>query len=459
MAKPPRLVASPHQNAGPLTRLVARGIIVPVMKKRLFHYILRLCIRILSGSAVLARGVGFFIGGLSRSTLRFFNFCVPLGFFCYLAIRRLKIRFRHFIEPLKGRAFYVFSHRYFVHALVAGIVFVAITPSLRASGVGAVDSQFLLSQLATNEEAREQIIDDIIPSSEEMESYLEGLFQDQPLFKIEQGLPLTLEEGALLRQDLPGARALPTRSEIVEYEVLPGDTIWDTAEQFNVSVSTILWENRLTLYSTIRPGQKLTILPVSGVSHIVKKGETLGAIVGKYKASIDEIIEVNKLADAGTALKPGTKIAIPGGRPYVVPSQPSSGRREITAPPSRLVASGGKFLWPTISKYITQYFKWRHVGLDIGDKTGNPIYACESGIVEFAGWGSGGWGNTIIINHGNGLKIRYAHASKIFVKVGQQINKGQSIALIGSTGRSTGPHLHLGVYVNGRPVNPLEYLR
>ena len=116
-------------------------------------------------------------------------------------------------------------------------------------------------------------------------------------------------------------------------------------------------------------------------------------------------------------------------------------------------------LWPMISRRVTQYFKWRHAGLDVGDKMGNPIYAAENGVVEYSGWERGGWGNTVMVNHGNGTKTRYSHASKLLVVAGENVKKGQVIALIGSTGRSTGPHLHFGVYVNGRALNPLQYLR
>ena len=117
-------------------------------------------------------------------------------------------------------------------------------------------------------------------------------------------------------------------------------------------------------------------------------------------------------------------------------------------------------LWPAVGRRITQYFKWRHQAIDIGGKNGiDPIYAAENGVVESAGWGRGGWGNTIIVNHGNGMKTRYSHANKIFVSPGETVQKGQTIALIGSTGRSTGPHVDFRVYITGRTVNPLQYMR
>jgi murein DD-endopeptidase MepM/ murein hydrolase activator NlpD len=116
-------------------------------------------------------------------------------------------------------------------------------------------------------------------------------------------------------------------------------------------------------------------------------------------------------------------------------------------------------IWPTTSRRLTQYFKWNHAGIDIGEPTGSPLYASDEGIVEYAGWGRGGWGNTILINHGDGRKTRYSHASRILVHVGDFVSKGQTIALSGNTGRSTGPHLDFRIYINGRTVNPLDYVR
>ena len=114
--------------------------------------------------------------------------------------------------------------------------------------------------------------------------------------------------------------------------------------------------------------------------------------------------------------------------------------------------------WPTVGARITQYFSWRHVGVDIANKTGTPLYAADAGVVEFAGWATG-YGNSIVINHGGGKKTRYGHASKLFVKVGDEVEKGENIAAMGSTGWSTGPHLHFEVMINGAKYNPLNYIR
>jgi murein DD-endopeptidase MepM/ murein hydrolase activator NlpD len=117
-------------------------------------------------------------------------------------------------------------------------------------------------------------------------------------------------------------------------------------------------------------------------------------------------------------------------------------------------------IWPTPGRRITQYYSWSHQGLDIGDKIGTPLYAADDGVVIIAqgGW-NGGYGNTILLDHGGGKRTRYGHASKLFVKVGDEVKKGETIAAMGSTGRSTGPHLHFEVLVNGTRYNPLNYIK
>ena len=107
---------------------------------------------------------------------------------------------------------------------------------------------------------------------------------------------------------------------------------------------------------------------------------------------------------------------------------------------------------------ITQYYSWRHHAIDIANKTGTPIYAADAGVIEVAGWGAG-YGNQIVINHGGGVKSRYAHMSKFYVKNGQKVSKGEAIGGIGSTGRSTGPHVHFEYIINGVKYNPLNYLK
>lgn len=246
------------------------------------------------------------------------------------------------------------------------------------------------------------------------------------------------------------------RTAIEYYVVEPGDTISSIAERFGLNINTILWENRLTAGSLIRPGQKLTILPTDGVTYRIGSGDTLTKIAQRYGVKVDNIIAYNNIS--GATLTVGQTIIIPGGKP---PRPPVVTRpTPITTPSSSAPPiSSGKLLWPTNATRLTQYYSWRHGGIDIAGPSGTPIYAAEEGIVEVAGWNRGGYGYYIIIDHGGGLKTLYAHASKLLVAAGQRVNRGDHIANIGSTGRSTGPHLHFEIRVRNQRTNPLNYIR
>ncbi len=258
-------------------------------------------------------------------------------------------------------------------------------------------------------------------------------------------------------------QGLAQRDSIELYIVQPGDTVSSISLKFAVNINTILWQNNLDWNSTIRPGQILSILPTDGVAHAVKSGETLTQIAKKYQADLNTIIVHNKLADASD-INIGEVLIIPNGiKPTAIVLRPRQPRDLPTVlhdifSPSPYLDAGTQFLWPVISRRITQYFHLRHKGVDIGDKKGAPIYAAESGKVERAGW-SRGFGYNVIINHGNGLKTLYGHASKLLVKANETVTRGQVIAQVGSTGWSTGPHVHFETHVNGRVSNPLNFIR
>ncbi|MGI5827106.1 MAG: peptidoglycan DD-metalloendopeptidase family protein [Patescibacteria group bacterium] len=255
------------------------------------------------------------------------------------------------------------------------------------------------------------------------------------------------------------------RKNIVQYTVQAGDTISSIANRFQVSVNTVLWANNLGAYSLIRPGDSLTILPVTGVTYTAKKGDTVSLIASRYGVEENKIFEYN---DLESGLKAGQELIIPGGRKIVTAvatrpnSKPSSGSVgsviEKLVNPAKAEDSGAVMAWPTEGSRITQYYSWRHTGLDIANKTGTPLYAAEAGTVEVSGWNNG-YGYNVLINHGGGKKTRYAHASKLYVKVGDEVERGEQIAAMGSTGWSTGPHIHFEVIVNGVRQNPLNYIR
>lgn len=277
---------------------------------------------------------------------------------------------------------------------------------------------------------------------------------------------LSYEHGDVLTN--PGLTSIESnnvRDKIIEYNVQAGETISSIAQDFGLNVNTILWENNLTARSLIKPGTKITILPENGVMHTVAKNENITKVASKYGVLIESIVNSNDI-DIDEVLKVGQKIFIPGGKKITetttVTSRTYSGttitQNSGSTANQKPAYTGGKLLWPTVGSRITQYYSWSHKGLDIANKTGTPLYASEAGTVERSGWNNG-YGYNVVINHGGGLKTLYAHASKLHVKAGDKVSRGDIIADMGSTGWSTGPHIHFEVIVNGVKQNPLNYIK
>lgn len=250
------------------------------------------------------------------------------------------------------------------------------------------------------------------------------------------------------------------RDKVISYVVETGDTVSGIAQKFGISVATILWSNDLTYYSMIKPGNILKIPPTTGLIYTVSKGDTLSSIAKKYSADADKILATNKLSTADQ-ISIGLELIIPDGiRPAdkIVATKITNTKNIIIPSKAEITNTGTKLLWPATGR-ITQYYSWRHTGLDIAAKSGTAVYAAESGTVETSGWNAGGYGYYIIINHGNGIQTLYAHSSKLLVSKGEKVSRGQTIMLMGSTGRSTGSHLHFEVRVGGYKKNPLSYIR
>lgn len=247
------------------------------------------------------------------------------------------------------------------------------------------------------------------------------------------------------------------RLDIITHTVQAGDTLYAIAATYGISAETVMWANGMELNpDLLRLGQELTILPVSGVYHTVEAGETVESIAKKYKTTTGAILgfEGNRLNPRNPALTPGQKLIVPGG------SKPPVVRRVqvYTGPvPANARKGTGRFVWPT-SGVITQFFLPLHPGLDIGAPTGTPVKASDSGYVVVAGWNDYGYGNYVVIDHGNGFQTLYAHLSRYFVNAGDVVGQGTVIGLVGSTGRSTGPHLHFEINQNGVARNPMGLL-
>ena len=249
-------------------------------------------------------------------------------------------------------------------------------------------------------------------------------------------------------------------SEVRTYTVQSGDTISTIAEKFGVTVDTIRWENNLESVKAIKVGQKLKILPVSGVLHKVARGETIYSIAKKYQVDAQVIVNwpYNSFANDETfGLAVGQELIIPDGiKPKEVPTTP---RFYAQVPGAGAITATGQFVWPTGGK-ITQYPSWYHMAIDIANKDGPAVVAADSGKVIVAGWPTPwAYGNRVIIDHGNSYSTLYGHLAAIYVSVGQNVTKGQTIGKMGSTGRSTGTHLHFEVRLNGVTQNPLNYLK
>ncbi len=245
------------------------------------------------------------------------------------------------------------------------------------------------------------------------------------------------------------------RDRIIIYTVEKGDTLGTIAEKFDVSQDTILWENDLDS-DDLSIGQELRILPVSGVAYKVQAGDTIYSIASKYHADSQTIVDFpfNEFANSETfALVVGQMLIVPGGSVTPVTTGPT-----YINTGSVPVARGG-WVWPVVG-LITQYASWYHMALDIAGPVGSPVIAAHAGTISYISTGTydTGYGNNVWINNGDGVMTHYAHLSCVTARIGQQVRAGQQIGCRGNTGRSTGPHTHFEIQVNGSLVNPMRYV-
>ena len=234
------------------------------------------------------------------------------------------------------------------------------------------------------------------------------------------------------------------------YAVRSGDTISEIATMFGVSVNTIIWANNLSGVNDIHPGEILEILPITGTKHTVVKGDTLKSLAKKYNGDANEIAQYNGL-DVSAPLAIGSTVIIPNGEAAPAVSNSSSSRRSRAGHEPYLGGSGsvqnGYYSNPLPGAIITQGIHgWNAV--DLGAARGTPIHASADGVVIVArnnGAWNGGYGNYVVITHGNGTQTLYGHMTHAIVSSGQTVSSGQIIGYVGSTGESTGPHLHFEV--------------
>ncbi len=245
------------------------------------------------------------------------------------------------------------------------------------------------------------------------------------------------------------------RDKVEAYTVKDGDTLAKIADTYGVSVDTIKWANDLKS-DNLNIGDTLKIPPVTGIVHTVEEGETIQSIAKKYKTDAQKIVNFpfNDFADLDTfALNVGQTLVVPDGvqpeaAPIIIPQAPS------------FIAMGntGPILWPT-SGVITQYPIWYHMAFDIANAAAPGVAAATDGVVTVPLFMRYGYGNHIIIDRGDGFSTLYGHLSEIYVKTGDRVSRGQIIGRMGSSGRSTGTHLHFETRINGAAVNPAQFFK
>lgn len=289
--------------------------------------------------------------------------------------------------------------------------------------------------------------------------------------------PLVAEAPALERvADVHTLIATRGRTMVMTYTVQSGDTLFGIAERFNLKPETLLWGNFFTLKDdphTLQPGQVLNILPIDGTYHYVTAGNTMEQIAKFYNVTPDVIAAwpSNNLGLDGQTLTPNTYLVVPGGtralQAWTLPSLPRTARASARAASNFGQCAGGytgiigagTFVWPTQTRTLSGYdYTSIHRGVDLRAKLNDPIAAVDAGVVTYAGWNDWGYGNLVVIDHGTGWESVYAHLSQWNVQCGQSVSQGELIGLAGSTGRSSGPHLHFELRNSGVYVNPWSVL-
>ncbi len=267
------------------------------------------------------------------------------------------------------------------------------------------------------------------------------------------------------------------RLEVITYTVQSGDNVFLIAERFELAPSTIVWSNKEALQGApwlLSPGLTLQIPPVDGAYHTVMADESLQSIAVDYEVALADLVNVWNDVEPGQSLREGTMLVVPGGigedfdwePPPPPPSQPAVGVASTSwgyCGDTAVAGPGanGYFILPTGSYEVSGWVfhdarNPGHIGLDYRCRLGDPIVASDAGVVVFAGWG-GGYGNLVRVSHGNGYQTYYGHFDSFAVGCGEPVVQGQILGYCGTTGYSTGPHLHYEIRMNGVPQNPALY--
>lgn len=387
---------------------------------------------------------------------------------------------------MQNKVLFIFGNKYFIHVLITLLAFfVASTNILQAKELSRdevfAEDSALYEIVNPEGSIGEEIVQiGLIPDKSTTASYVDtagSMIATIPNLDPAAERPRTigdqlalLDTGSALLGGAVVETNIGVRAGTTEYTVKDGDTIGEISERFGLTVSTLLWSNSLSSSSYIKPGQTLKIPAASGYLYTVKDGDTLDKIVSTYNGNLDETKRVNDIG-SNNLVPVDAEILIVNGTPPLPPPPvqryyDSYGSNYSTADLYRNdnynpVVTGQKLNWP-VGCYSSPTTYWGHgLARDISCPMGTPIYAAEAGTVYIrnaGGWG-GGYGNYLDIVHANGMMTRYAHMSAFNVSNGQFVSRGQVVGFVGSTGRSSGPHLHFEVYVGGVRQEPLYYIQ
>lgn len=267
---------------------------------------------------------------------------------------------------------------------------------------------------------------------------------------------------------------VPTRprEEVILYTVSLGDSVFGIAQKFSISPETVLWANYDLLRDnpdSLSPGMELNIPPINGVYYQWEEGDTLEGVAAKFEAQATDILNWsgNQLDLTNPVIETGQWVMVPDGerefQQWIVPqiARENSGVSKSVYGPGACEGSyegaygTGTFVWPTASHYLSGNDYWSgHLGIDIAGAVGDGIFASDSGVVVFAGWSTTGYGYMVMIDHGNGYLTLYGHMSQVSTYCGASVYQGGYIGAVGSTGNSTGAHLHFEVRYMGGFINP-----
>lgn len=252
---------------------------------------------------------------------------------------------------------------------------------------------------------------------------------------------------------------VPSPPPYVEHVVTEGDNIWLLALEYDTDMESIAAINDIGVSDVLQPGQTLRVLVgTEGIIHTVAEGDTIESLAERFEIRADAIMAANRLRS--DKLTVGQEIVLPGAR---LPQRATATVASVSGGHGGTAdgAAVSGFIWPHHG-LITSYYGWRdgsfHTGIDIDGNTGDPIVAAKGGTVTHAGWGWSGFGIYVVIDHGDGTKTIYAHLSEAYVEQGAVVAQGETIGALGSTGWSTGPHLHFEILVDGVEIDPLPSL-